>query len=55
MSYDLFPVDTLMFKKRFIREAIDREYLILFEHDPHVAAGYIRETADGKRYVDQVL
>ena len=39
-------------RKRFIREAIDREYLIVFEHDPHVAAGYIRETPDGKRYVD---
>jgi methylmalonyl-CoA epimerase len=55
MGYDLFPVETLMFKKRFIREAIDREHLIIFEHDPHVAAGYIRETADGKRYVEQVL
>ena len=43
MGYDLFPMDTLAFKKRFIREAIDREYLIFFEHDPIVAAGYIRE------------
>jgi methylmalonyl-CoA epimerase len=55
MGYDLFPVDTLMFKKRFIREAIDREYLILFEHDPVVAAGYIREDAQGKRFVERVL
>jgi len=53
MGYDLFPVDTVTFKKRFIREAIDREYLIVFEHDPHIAAGYIRE-ADGKRYVEKV-
>ena len=43
MGYDLFPMETLAFKKRFIREAIDREYLIFFEHDPQVAAGYIRE------------
>ena len=55
MGYDLFPVDTLMFKKRFIREAIDREYLIVFEHDPTIAAGYIREDAEGKRFVQQVL
>ena len=55
MGYDLFPVDTLAFKKRFIREAIDREYLILFEHDPRVSAGYIRENARGQRYVEQVL
>src|SRR6185503_17799358 len=54
MGYDLFPMETLAFKKRLIREAIDREYLIFFEHDPLVAAGYIREK-DGKRYVDQVL
>jgi glyoxylase-like metal-dependent hydrolase (beta-lactamase superfamily II) len=52
MGYDLFPVDTLLFKKRFIREAIDREYLIVFEHDPHIAAGYIREDAKGKRFVE---
>ncbi len=54
MGYDLFPMDTLAFKKQFIREAIDRQYLICFEHDPLVAAGYIRER-DGTRYVEQVL
>ncbi len=53
MGYDLFPMETLAFKKRFIREAIEREYLIFFEHDPKFAAGYIRE-ADGKRFVEQV-
>jgi methylmalonyl-CoA epimerase len=55
MGYDLFPMDTLAFKRRFIRDAIDREYLILFEHDPRISAGYIRERADGQRYVEQVL
>ena len=54
MGYDLFPMETLAFKKRFIREAIEREYLVFFEHDPLVAAGYIRER-DGKRSVEQVL
>ena len=54
MGYDLYPMETLAFKKRFIRDAIDREYLIFFEHDPLVAAGYIRE-AQGRRYVEQVL
>ncbi len=54
MGYDLFPVETLMFKKQFIAEAIARQHLIFFEHDPHVAAGYIREQ-DGKRFVEQVL
>lgn len=53
MGYDLFPLDTLSFKSAFLREAIEREYLILFGHDPDIAAGYIRER-DGKRYVEQV-
>jgi glyoxylase-like metal-dependent hydrolase (beta-lactamase superfamily II) len=51
MGFDLYPMDTLAFKRTFIREAIDREYLIFFEHDPKIAAGYIREK-DGKRYVE---
>jgi methylmalonyl-CoA epimerase len=54
MGYDLFPMDTLAFKRRFIRDAIDRDYLIFFEHDPLIAAGFIREK-DGRRYVEQVL
>jgi glyoxylase-like metal-dependent hydrolase (beta-lactamase superfamily II) len=47
MGYDLYPMDTLEFKRAFLREAIEREYLIFFEHDPTIAAGYIRQ--DGKR------
>jgi methylmalonyl-CoA epimerase len=53
MGYDLHPLDTLNFKRAFLREAVEREYLILFEHDPDIAAGYIREK-DGKRYVERV-
>jgi glyoxylase-like metal-dependent hydrolase (beta-lactamase superfamily II) len=51
MGYDLYPMDTLSSKKRFIREAIDREYIIFFEHDPLIAAGVIREK-DGRRVVE---
>lgn len=54
MGYDLYPMDTLAFKKAFVREAIDREYLIFFEHDPDVAAGYIRER-DGRKYVEPAV
>jgi glyoxylase-like metal-dependent hydrolase (beta-lactamase superfamily II) len=43
MGYDLYPMDTLAFKRTFLREAIDREYLLVFEHDPDVAGGYLRE------------
>jgi glyoxylase-like metal-dependent hydrolase (beta-lactamase superfamily II) len=51
MGYDLYPMDTLAFKRTFIREAIEREYLIFFEHDPEIAAGYIRESA-GRKHVE---
>jgi glyoxylase-like metal-dependent hydrolase (beta-lactamase superfamily II) len=51
MGYDLYPMDTLAYKKPFLREAIDREYVIVFEHDPTLAAGVIREK-DGKPFVE---
>jgi glyoxylase-like metal-dependent hydrolase (beta-lactamase superfamily II) len=53
MGYDLYPMDTLAFKRRFVREAIEREYLIFFEHDPEVSAGYIREE-NGRKRVERV-
>ena len=51
MAYDLYPMETLEFKRAFVREAIDREYLIFFEHDPNIAAGYIRQK-DKRLYVE---
>lgn len=54
MGYDLYPMDTLAFKRAFAREAVEREYLIFFEHDPSLAAGIIRESG-GKRTVERVV
>jgi methylmalonyl-CoA epimerase len=54
MGYDLYPMDTLAFKRDFAREAIEREYLIFFEHDPSLAAGRIREQ-NGRRTVERVI
>ena len=53
MGFDLYPVETLEFKRAFLREVINNEYLVFFEHDPVVAAGYVREV-NGKRYVEAV-
>jgi glyoxylase-like metal-dependent hydrolase (beta-lactamase superfamily II) len=53
MGYDLYPMDTFLYKKAFVREAIDGEYVIFFEHDPSIAAGIIR-VRDGKRIVEVV-
>ena len=54
MGYDLYPMDTLAFKRGFAPEAIAREYLIFFEHDASMAAGYLREK-DNKRFVERVI
>lgn len=54
MGYDLYPMDTLAFKRAFATEAVEREYLIFFEHDPSMAAGILRE-AGGRRRVDRIL
>jgi methylmalonyl-CoA epimerase len=43
MGFDLYPVDTLVAKKQFVKEAIEKQTLVFFEHDPAVAAGYIQE------------
>jgi glyoxylase-like metal-dependent hydrolase (beta-lactamase superfamily II) len=52
MAYDLYPLDTLSFKQRFLREAAAGEYLVFFEHEPEVVAGYLRER-EGKWTVEQ--
>ena len=54
MGYDLFPMETLEVKRRVLQEAIEGEHLVFFEHDPHVAAGYVRESG-GRRFVEKVL
>jgi glyoxylase-like metal-dependent hydrolase (beta-lactamase superfamily II) len=53
MAYDLYPMDTLEFKRTFVRDAIDREYVIFFEHDPAVKAGIIREV-NGRKSVESI-
>ncbi|MDP2053250.1 MAG: methylmalonyl-CoA epimerase [Acidobacteriota bacterium] len=54
MGYDLHPMDTLTFKRAFAKEAVEKEYLLFFEHEPSLAAGYLREK-DGKRSVERLI
>ena len=53
MAYDLYPMDTLAYKKQFLREAVAGEYVIFFEHDPRIAAGILRER-DGRIALEPV-
>jgi len=54
MGYDLYPMDTLAVKKAFLEEAVAKNILVFFEHDPAVPAGYIREE-NGKRRIVPAL
>jgi methylmalonyl-CoA epimerase len=51
MGYDLYPTDTFAAKQQFVKEAVARNTLVFFTHDPAIAAGYIREQ-NGKRTVE---
>ena len=48
MGYDLYPMDTLAAKKAFFTDVAEKQALVFFEHDPEIAAAYIREDK-GKR------
>jgi len=54
MGYDLNPLETMSVRHQFVKEAIEKGTLVFFEHDPVVAAGYLREK-DGKRQVVATL
>lgn len=34
MAYDMFPLTTLKEKKEFLTEAVEKDYVLFFEHDP---------------------
>jgi glyoxylase-like metal-dependent hydrolase (beta-lactamase superfamily II) len=53
MGYDLYPMETLAFKKRFLPEAVAGEYVIFFEHDPGIEVGVLRR--DGQRVVVEAM
>ncbi|HID94421.1 MAG TPA: MBL fold metallo-hydrolase [bacterium (Candidatus Stahlbacteria)] len=43
MGYDLYPLDTMRKKKELLRRAVVERWLLIFEHDPKVFAGYLKE------------
>lgn len=47
MSFDLYPMDTLAQKRKWIPEAIKGNWLCFFVHDPNTPAAYLREK-DGR-------
>lgn len=45
MAFDLYPVETLATKRRILPRAMQEKWIIVFDHDPEIAAGYIVETS----------
>lgn len=53
-ALDLYPMDTLAAKRAFNDDAMAREVLVFFYHDPFVAAGYVREDNGNRRVIPAV-
>ena len=54
MGYDLYPLDTLAFKERWVPRLADEGWILFFEHDPRVGAGKVHR--DGKDWaLEEVL
>ena len=49
MGYDVEPLVTLETKRRVLKQALDEQWLLIFEHDASVSSG--RVAHDGKSYV----
>jgi glyoxylase-like metal-dependent hydrolase (beta-lactamase superfamily II) len=47
MGYDLEPLRTLESKRKLVREALDGEWWLFFEHDPDVVMGRVGEGEKG--------
>lgn len=43
MGFDVLPLTTLETRKRIYGQALQEQWLLFFEHDPAVTAGYLRE------------
>lgn len=50
LGLDLYPMDTLAAKQQAMAEAVAKQAIVFFPHDPAMAAGYIQQR-NGKRVV----
>ena len=47
MAYDLAPVKTIEEKRKILKQAVDEDWMVFFEHDPRVYCGRIETTEKG--------
>jgi hypothetical protein len=49
MAYDMFPLKTLAEKKLILNEAVEKQYVLYFEHDPVNECCTLQQTEKGIR------
>lgn len=49
MAYDTRPLETLVEKKAFLREALEKNFVLFFEHDPEIECCTLQLTDKGIR------
>ena len=52
MGYDLFPLTTLKEKQFFLKEALENDYILFFEHDPKYECCTLQQTERGIKAKD---
>jgi glyoxylase-like metal-dependent hydrolase (beta-lactamase superfamily II) len=52
MAYDMFPLTTLIEKKSFLKEAVENDFILFFEHDPVYECCSLQQTEKGIRPKD---
>jgi glyoxylase-like metal-dependent hydrolase (beta-lactamase superfamily II) len=52
MAYDMFPLTTLNEKKSFLSEALEKDYILFFEHDPNIECCNLQMTEKRIRQKD---
>lgn len=55
MAYDLFPLETRRVKPMWLADAAERGSLVMWGHDPDVAAGYLRRDTRGNFTITESL
>lgn len=49
MAYDMQPLVSMNEKKLFLKEAIEGDYILFFEHDPQIECCSLQQTEKGIR------
>jgi len=53
-SVDVYPMETMRQKDRFIKQALEERWLVFFGHDPEIDAGYLFRDEKGRLGVEPV-